>query len=274
MGVDKPNYTQIPNLILDDIMRYMDGAELKVTLAIARHTFGYHRERVELTITEIEGLTGLSRPAVTGALDVGIRRNLIERIPAGNRSYAYALVVNDEVLAIGKESLPIKEDSQDIGKENLPASVKKVYHIGKESLPISVKKVTRVTPTLKKELKKVLKKERESNGTDVPVATPPKHHPAIVAYRDLHNRFPSTAQMKIISERNPPVADWVRAIRVWAERGFKPTNIEGMLDWAFNPNLIAERGYRNDNRSTNNGTNAILDYAKSKEMFSGRNNQE
>lgn len=159
MGVDKPNYTQIPNLILDHIMRYMDGAELKVTLAIARHTFGYHRERVELTITQIEELTGLSRPAVTGALDVGIRRNMIERVPTGNRSYAYALVVNDEVLAIGKESLPIKDDGQDIGKESLPSSVKKVYRDSKESLPTSVKKVTRPTPTLKKVLKKDLKKE-------------------------------------------------------------------------------------------------------------------
>lgn len=172
MGVDKPNYTQVPNLLLDDLMRYMDGAELKVTLAIARHTFGYHRERVQLTISDIEGLTGLSRPAVTGALDVGMRRGLIERVPMGNRSYAYALVVNDDVLAIGKESLPIKEDGQDIGKESLPTSVKKVYRDGKESLPTSVKKVTRTTPVLKKEKESIKESRKKESVATQPLPAP------------------------------------------------------------------------------------------------------
>jgi hypothetical protein len=34
MGIDKPNYTQIPNLLLDDLMMHMGEAELKVTLLL------------------------------------------------------------------------------------------------------------------------------------------------------------------------------------------------------------------------------------------------
>lgn len=161
MGVDKPNYTQIPNLILDDIMRYMDGAELKVTLAIARHTFGFHRERVQLSITDIEGLTGLSRPAVTGALDVGIRRNMIARHEQENGRFSYSLVVNDDVLATSKENLPVKKVYQSASKESLPVAVKKINQDGKESLPPAVKKVTRATPVLKKEKENSKEKRNE-----------------------------------------------------------------------------------------------------------------
>lgn len=168
MGVDKPNYTQIPNLILDDLIIYMSGAELKVTLAIARQTFGYHRERHPLTITELEQLTGLSRPAVVEAIDTGERRNLIKRERLDDGRWAYSLVINNDVLAVGKESLPepVKKVNH-IGKESLPPSVKKVYRSGNKTLPKSVKKVDQNTPVLKKE--KETSKEREDDHL------PPSH---------------------------------------------------------------------------------------------------
>lgn len=150
MGLDKPNYTQIPNLLLDELMLYMSGSELKVVLAIARQTFGYHRERYPLTITEIEQLTSLSRPAVVEAINTGERRGLIRREQLDNGRFAYSLVINGEVLATGKETLPVKKVNQDDGKESLPHAVKKVNRRSKESLPLSVKKSDRHTPVLKK----------------------------------------------------------------------------------------------------------------------------
>ncbi len=51
--------------------------------------------------------------------------------------------------------------------------------------------------------------------------------------------------------------------------------IEGILQkGAFSTSPSATHRNHSTSHSTNNGTNAILDYAKSKEMFSGRNNQE
>lgn len=168
MGVDKPNYTQIPNLILDDIMRYMDGAELKVTLAIARQTFGFHREKIRLTISDIEELTGLSRPSVTVALDVGMRRNLIQRDAGSDGKFNYSLVINDEVLATSKKNLPVKRLYCDDSKETLPPVVKEIYRDSKETLPKSVKRVDRLTPVLKKE-KETSKEKLEDDDLPLPL---------------------------------------------------------------------------------------------------------
>lgn len=177
MGLDKPNYTQVANLILDDLMRYMSGAELKVTLAIARQTFGYHRERYALTISDLETLTGLSRPAVVEAVSDGERRGMICREVVDGRT-TYSLVINDEVLAVKKESLPVKKVNHDDGKESLPSAVKKVNRRSKESLPKSVNKVDQNTPVLKKEKESI--KEREED--DLP---PPPLDPIPAAWQQI-----------------------------------------------------------------------------------------
>lgn len=85
-----------------------------------------------------------------------------------------------------------------------------------------------------------------------PAAAKPKDHLAVLAYRELHERYPTKAQMKIIAERDPPIGDWVRAIRQWASNGYNPRNIDRMLEWAFNPSLITERIYPN---GAKHGTN-------------------
>lgn len=98
---------------------------------------------------------------------------------------------------------------------------------------------------LREPIQQPTEEKKESNGADAPALPKPKEHKANQAFRDLHKRWPSTAQMQIIMERDPPIDNWVRAIRAWAAAGFKPTNVEGMLDWAFDPSRIKERTYRN-----------------------------
>lgn len=55
-----PNYTQIPNRILDFQARLKD-APLRVILCICRETFGYHRKSAALSVSQIAKKTGLSR---------------------------------------------------------------------------------------------------------------------------------------------------------------------------------------------------------------------
>jgi hypothetical protein len=111
-----------------------------------------------------------------------------------------------------------------------------------------------------------LKKERILNSDKErgAVAPTPKQHPAVTAYREFHNRFPDAAQIKLIVERDPPIAEWVRALRAWAGCGYNPRNITGLLDWANNPNLIVERrsnGTRNGYMSKGEKQNAAVDEA-------------
>lgn len=94
MSIDKPNYTQIPNTLLDDLMMLMDGAELKVTLAIARQTFGFHRERHSLSLSELQGLTGLSKQGVINGVDAGAKRGTIARSKGRRGGFVYELIIN------------------------------------------------------------------------------------------------------------------------------------------------------------------------------------
>ena len=50
-----PNSTQIPDVILDQWMAYLSGAELKVVLYIARRTFGFGKESDNVSLNQIAG---------------------------------------------------------------------------------------------------------------------------------------------------------------------------------------------------------------------------
>jgi len=66
--IEKPNYTQTPNILFDEIMRDLNGAELKVILAVIRKTFGWHKERDRISLTQLEEMTGLSRQGILNAI--------------------------------------------------------------------------------------------------------------------------------------------------------------------------------------------------------------
>lgn len=53
-----PNYTQLPNAILDRMTDFGD-ADLRVMLAVCRQTFGYHRRYAPLSLRDIARITGL-----------------------------------------------------------------------------------------------------------------------------------------------------------------------------------------------------------------------
>jgi phage replication O-like protein O len=78
-GFQSPNYTQVPNDLFDILMQYMDGAELKVVLAIVRQTIGYHREATKFSIKKLSEMTGLCHNSVSAGADAAEKRGLIRR---------------------------------------------------------------------------------------------------------------------------------------------------------------------------------------------------
>ena len=58
-GFAGPNYTQVPNEIMDRWLPDLTGAELKILLYLARRTFGFHRDCVEIGLRRIcNGIPG------------------------------------------------------------------------------------------------------------------------------------------------------------------------------------------------------------------------
>ena len=93
MSVPKPNYTQTPNLLFDAYMQEMGEAELKVTLAIVRQTFGYHVDKARITFDDLQELTGLSRQGIQNGIESGLKRGTIQRHKSG-KSFVYSMVVD------------------------------------------------------------------------------------------------------------------------------------------------------------------------------------
>lgn len=91
-GITPPNFTQIPNEILDK-MADMTPAEFKVLMAICRKTFGWQKERDVISLSQLEELTGLSRTAVQAGIMAAIKRGMLERTKAGTQSFSYHLLV-------------------------------------------------------------------------------------------------------------------------------------------------------------------------------------
>ena len=92
-GYEAPNYTQTPNALFDE-MPSMREAELRVTLAIVRKTFGWHKRSDEISLTQLQELTGLSRQGVLNGLEDGRNRGTITQVP-GQRANRYSLIVHE-----------------------------------------------------------------------------------------------------------------------------------------------------------------------------------
>lgn len=89
-GLEPPNHTQVPNALFDDLMCQMKEAELRVTLAICRYTFGWHKKEDEISLSRLQAMTGLSRQGVIQGIEAGMQRGVIRRRPRG-QSFMYRL---------------------------------------------------------------------------------------------------------------------------------------------------------------------------------------
>ena len=70
--ITQPFYTQIPNEFIDVAMRQLSGSAFKVLMAIARKTFGFHKEdlRDRISNSQLMELTGISsKSTIYAAVD-------------------------------------------------------------------------------------------------------------------------------------------------------------------------------------------------------------
>jgi phage replication O-like protein O len=65
--MDKPNYTQLPNQVVDVHMRDLNGSELKILLCICRKTIGWHKDADKISISQMVELSGMTEKTVINA---------------------------------------------------------------------------------------------------------------------------------------------------------------------------------------------------------------
>lgn len=93
-GFQSPNYTQTPNDLFDSLLPEMGLAELKVVMCVIRHTFGYHREEIKLSLRDIARFTGLTANSVMDGATQAENHGLIERIQDGNKTTLWRAIVS------------------------------------------------------------------------------------------------------------------------------------------------------------------------------------
>jgi phage replication O-like protein O len=64
----KPNFTPIPNVILDEIMRKLSPGATKVLFTICRFTYGYGRQSDRISLSQLAEWAGLNRRSVSRSI--------------------------------------------------------------------------------------------------------------------------------------------------------------------------------------------------------------
>mgnify|MGYP003427301314 FL=1 len=95
---EKNNYTQLPNVILDEYLPLMGIAELKVVMFVARKTFGWQKEDDKISLSQMEDATGLSRQGVIDGVNSAIERGVLSRFQVG-QGFLYRLNIDENITS-------------------------------------------------------------------------------------------------------------------------------------------------------------------------------
>lgn len=90
--IREPNYTQVPNIVLDSLSDFKSEAELKVVLTVIRQTLGWHKKSDKLSISQLQKKTGMARASVVAGIERAVAAGWIEKKPRG-QSFSYSLLV-------------------------------------------------------------------------------------------------------------------------------------------------------------------------------------
>jgi|GEM_PF-6482694 len=97
--VPAPNYTQTPNALFDEWLPKLKLVELRVLMVILRKTFGWHKIRDRISLTQLEKLTGSQRSDILKAAKKLEELGLVTKEVIGkngDQETYYELVVHED----------------------------------------------------------------------------------------------------------------------------------------------------------------------------------
>ena len=91
----KPNFTAVPNVILDEAMRTLQPGAVKLVFAICRYTYGWRKPEGErISLKQLQEITGMSRWSVVRSLK---QLGRLVSIKPGNATQASEYRLNIEI---------------------------------------------------------------------------------------------------------------------------------------------------------------------------------
>lgn len=183
----KPNFTQIPNIFLDDLLYQLSPSQTKVALYIMRRTYGFQKQSDRISISQIcngikdrdgntlDNGTGLSNRAVIDALngleEIGLiileksqnkttkvtmntsgeKSSLVKKVHSSGEKSSQDVVKKVHTQKKGKKVLErkITEQSSDEGNFYLEEELKKMFGVKDRRMGIIADFLWRKKPDLK-----------------------------------------------------------------------------------------------------------------------------
>ena len=86
-----PNFLQVPNAVIDELLPDLTGAELKCYLVVIRKTKGWNKESDNISISQFMKATGLSNSAVIKACESLVKYRLLIKQNGARNTGVYAV---------------------------------------------------------------------------------------------------------------------------------------------------------------------------------------
>lgn len=147
-GFEEPNYTQVPNDLMDRLLPDLSCSEVKVLLYLMRRTFGFHRNRYEVGLRRISAGTGLHLETVADAANRLQARGLLSCNRRPGRRTVYTLRFTKEVYGKSEHHCSENPNTEVYGKSEHKErkSSSSETNIKKESLSSGQVGQTAATP--------------------------------------------------------------------------------------------------------------------------------
>lgn len=111
----RPNFTPIPNVILDEIMRTLAPGTTKLLFAICRFTYGWGKQSDRISISQLEDITGMARGSVARSIkQLGKLVSIKPGDPSRQLASEYRLniEISDNDLVSLRDQAPVSERDQ------------------------------------------------------------------------------------------------------------------------------------------------------------------
>ena len=152
-----PNFLQVPNAVIDELLPDLTGAELKCYLVVIRKTKGWNKESDNISISQFMKATGLSNSAVIKACESLVKYGLLVKENGSRNTGIYAVNSYSKITH--------EESSQVTCEESSP--VKKVHSTCEESSQVTCEESSHTINNIKNTIQNTNKKTTQKNSLDL-----------------------------------------------------------------------------------------------------------
>jgi phage replication O-like protein O len=214
-------YTKIPNHIFE-LLPTLSGVEVKVLMAIYRHTAGWQRESATLSLSMLAKLTGASIRQISSASSALVAHGLVT-MQEGSKGRVYTVCYSNNC---NTEAQGVEIIATEVLQKLPPYKERKESNTTSDDVvQESLVDVAPSAPKAKRTPKTKEPKEIVRN--------------AMTVFREIHRLSVPIAIRGQVESQVDDIDRWEVVCREWIAKGYRPGNVAGCLQ-------VYREGWKND----------------------------